>query len=133
MRCDRAVRDRTLYDADSIDRRIKAMAVTILEALSAEKPSGIHAKNKSLGAVFELIRHHMAEIEEARSRGYSWKQIDGVCRELWKSDTKCSQIVWWKSSNLIRDCYSAVKTGLPLHGKRDCKKSVKYSVEVTEE
>ena len=109
------------------------MAVTILEALSAEKPNGSHAKNKSLEVVFALIRHHMGEIEEARSRGYSWKQIDAVCRELWKADAKCSQIVWWETGHLIRDCYSAVKTGTSLHDKKSSKKSVKYSVEVTEE
>ncbi|MBQ3347464.1 MAG: hypothetical protein IJG39_10290 [Synergistaceae bacterium] len=109
------------------------MAVTILEALSTEVPNGNPVKNRSLEAVFALIRHHMGEIEEARARGYSWKQIDAVCRDLWKADAKCSQIVWWETGNLVRDCYRAIKTGSLLHGKKASKKSVKYSVEVTEE
>ncbi|MBQ3347100.1 MAG: hypothetical protein IJG39_08410 [Synergistaceae bacterium] len=109
------------------------MAVTILEALSSETPAGNPVKNKSLEAVFSLIRHHLGEIEETRSRGYSWKQIDAVCRELWKADAKCSQIVWWNTGNLVRDCYRAIKTGSLLHGKKASKKSLKYSVELTEE
>ncbi len=109
------------------------MALTILEALSTEKPNGNPVRNKSLEVVFALIRHHLEEIEEARTRGYSWKQIDGVCRELWKADAKSSQITWWKTGHLIRDCYRALKTGTLLHTKRPDRKSVKYSVEVTEE
>ena len=119
---------------DSLDRRKMEMAVTILEALSTEKPSGSHVKNKSLKAVFALIQHHMAEIEEARSRGYSWKQIDGVCRELWKADAKCSQIIWWKDGHMIESCYHAVRTGSSVHGKRKAEQEpLKFSVEVTKQ
>ena len=108
------------------------MAVTILEALSAEKPCGSHVKNRSLEVVFGLIRHHMAEIEEARSRGYSWKQIDAVCRELWKADAKCSQIIWWKDGHMIESCYHAVRTGNSVRGKRKAvQEPLKFSVEVT--
>ncbi len=48
------------------------MAVTILERLRDVKPNGkkFHVKNESLQVIYDLIRKHMAEIEEAIERGY---------------------------------------------------------------
>lgn len=115
------------------------MAVTILEALSTEKPCGnkIYVQNATLRAIYGLIEHHMAEIDEARNRGYSWKQIDTVCRELWKNEEECKGLVWWKSKDLIASCYRAIKKGkvptqksYAISKKRTAVK--KYSVAVTE-
>ena len=89
------------------------MGVTILERLHEVKPNGraLFAKNESLRVVYDLVRKHMGEIEEARSRGYSWRQIDGACRETWQADGKLANIVWWKLSLMVEDCYRAVKNG----------------------
>ena len=88
------------------------MSKTILESLSGKQPCGQRQKNASLSTVYELVRRHMAEIEEAIARGYSWKQIDTACREVWQEESKkAAGIVWWKSGEMIEHCYRAVKTG----------------------
>ncbi len=50
------------------------MGMTILEALQDKEPQGKNfvVKNESLKVIYDLCRKHMAEIEEARARGYSW-------------------------------------------------------------
>ena len=75
------------------------MAITILERLASEIPCGGRLKvfNESLTPIMRLVKKHMAEIEEAQARGYSWKQIEDVCHELWQSDEEASKIVWWKN------------------------------------
>lgn len=88
------------------------MTKTILESLSGKQPCGQRQKNASLSTVYELVRRHMAEIEEALARGYSWKQIDTACRESWQVESdKALGIVWWKSGEMIEHCYRAVKKG----------------------
>ena len=90
------------------------MSMTILESLAGKEPRGARYRNKnaSLNVIYRLVRKHMAEIEEAIARGYSWKQIDTACRESWQVESdKASGIVWWKSGDLIEKCYRAVKTG----------------------
>ncbi len=88
------------------------MAITILEQLQLEVPHGKRSKNGSLGVIYDLVRKHQAEIEEARDRGYSWKQIDMACYEAWKSSGKLpTDFVWWRSKLMIADCYRAMKNG----------------------
>lgn len=115
------------------------MAVTILEALSTEKPCGnrVHAQNETLRAIYGLIEHHMAEIDEARDRGYSWRQIDEVCRKLWENEESCKGLVWWRGKDLIASCYRAVKKGkVPTRPNTSIRKKLpavkKYSIAVTE-
>ena len=108
------------------------MAITILERLHDVKPNGrkIHVKNKSLQVIYDLVRKHMAEIEEAQARGYSWEQIDEACREAWQEDSKlASSVFWWKSSTLIADCYRAIKKGKAT--KPVATKTAPLSFEVT--
>ena len=115
------------------------MAMTILERLASEKPCGskIHVLNETLKPIDRLIQRHMAEIEEAQSRGYSWKQINEVCRELWQDDSEAKKIVWWRSPMMIAECYYRVKNGKtpsrinPIARKKTTAK--KYSIAVTEE
>ena len=86
------------------------MSKTILESLSGKQPCGQRQKNASLNVIYGLVRKHMAEIEEAIARGYSWKQIDTACREVWQEESKkAAGIVWWKSGDLIEHCYKTVK------------------------
>ena len=108
------------------------MAITILERLQDVKPNGrkFHVKNESLQVIYDLVRKHMAEIEEAQSRGYSWKQIDDACRESWQEDGKAaSGIVWWKDGHLIESCYRAIKNG--SSAGHSTKKKAPLSLEVT--
>ncbi len=109
------------------------MAVTILERLRDVKPNGkkFHVKNESLQVIYDLIRKHMAEIEEAIERGYSWKQIDDACRESWQEYGKAaSSIVWWKDGHLVESCYRAVKKNASV-GKGTKAKKAPLSLEVT--
>lgn len=115
------------------------MAMTLLERLASETPCGgkIHIKNETLAPIRRLIHKHMAEIEEAQARGYSWTQIEEACRELWQSDKEASKIVWWKNKALVCSCYHALKSGYPL-GKSKRRRfhpttSKRFSVEVTEQ
>ena len=88
------------------------MGLTIIERLQNVTPRGNNAKNIRLKVIYDLIRRHMAEIEEARARGYSWPQIDDACRMAWQEDSQAaSGIVWWKDGHLIESCYRAVKKG----------------------
>ena len=115
------------------------MAITILEALASEKPCGskIRILNETLRPIYRLIQKHMAEIEEAQSRGYSWRQINEVCRKLWHDDPEVKKIVWWKNPDMIEQCYYKVKKGkIPSRINPAALKRAsirKYSVEVTEE
>lgn len=108
------------------------MALTILELLSQEKPQGGYVKNVSLEPICKFIQRHMAEIEEARARNYSWRQIDAVCRKLWDNDTDTMPIVWWKTPHMIRDCYYAVKKGCTVKKAASKARSMKFNVEVTQ-
>ena len=114
------------------------MATTIFEALSCEQPCGIKSKNESLKVIYMLVKLHMNEIEEARECGYSWTQIENVCKKLWKSNTKGSKIIWRKNGDLVRSCYKAVKDGrIPQYVSAPINNgtkspSKKYSIEVTE-
>ena len=107
------------------------MAVTILERLQDVKPNGRRkvSRNKSLQVIYDLVRKHQAEIEEAIARGYSWKQIDEACRQSWQVHSKAARsIQWWTKCNLIEDCYHAVTQGRSVGGK---KKKAPLSLEVT--
>ncbi len=114
------------------------MAMTILEALAGEKPCGskLHILNETLKPIYRLIQHHIGEIEEAQSRGYSWKQINEVCRKLWHDDPEAKKIVWWKNPDMIEQCYYKVKKGkIPSRLNPAARKRIttqKYTVEVTE-
>ena len=115
----------------------KTMAQTILEALSTEQPNGIMARNESLDIAYTLVKLHMDEIEEARKHGYSWKQIEMVCKKLWKTNAKNSKIIWPKNNSLIRKCCEAIKEGRKPQYLLTPKKSMKtptkkYNIEVTE-
>ena len=116
------------------------MAISIVEALSEESPRGIKVQNESLEVIYVLVKLHMEEIEEAREHGYSWTQIENVCKKLWKSNAKCSKIIWRKHNDLVRSCYQAIKKGhtpkkilgddvreLSIKARRK-----KYNIEVTE-
>lgn len=115
------------------------MAMTILERLASEKPRGrkICVLNETLKPIYRLIHHHMAEIEEAQSRGYSWRQINEVCRELWQDNPEAKKIIWWKKPMMIAECYHRIKKGQtpsrinPIARKKTTAK--KYSIAVTEE
>ena len=106
------------------------MALTILERLQDVKPNGNNAKNIRLTVLYELISRHMSEIEEARSRGYSWPQIDEACRQSWQEEgNAASGIVWWKDGHLIESCYRAVKKGQSgLKAKKTAPLSLKVTV-----
>ena len=94
--------------------RKRIMENLALENLALKRPRGnkIRAQNSSLSVVYELVRAHLSEIEEARMLGYTWKQIDSACREVWQEQSdQASGIVWWKSGLLIRFCYCTVKNG----------------------
>ena len=90
------------------------MATTILEALIEEEPRGIAARNESLDVVYALVNLHMDEIEEAREHGYSWRQIEEVCKKQWETNAKCTKIIWSESHSLIMRCYQALKEGRKL-------------------
>lgn len=88
------------------------MAITILERLQDVEPRGrkIFSPNPSLKVIYDLVQKHMAEIEEARERGYSWPKVDRACRESWQEyGNAASSIMWWKSPKLIEYCYRALK------------------------
>ena len=73
------------------------MGLTILEALQDKQPQGrnFFVKNESLKVIYDLVQKHMAEIEEARNRSYSWPQIDNACRKAWQEQgALASSIVW---------------------------------------
>ncbi len=115
------------------------MATTILEALIEEQPKGTTARNESLDIVCALVNLHMDEIEEARQHGYSWPQIEKVCKEMWKTNPKSSKIIWNKYETLIMKCYQALKKGrkpryaMCPHKATKKSASKKYTLEVTEE
>ena len=109
------------------------MGVTILERLQGKTPRGSKTfiNNPSLKVIYDLVRKHMAEIEEARSRGYSWTQVDTACRESWQEyGDLASSIVWWKDGKLIESCYRAVKKGTSVRNAPK-KKAKPLSLDVT--
>ena len=113
------------------------MAVTILEELSKEKPCGGHLRvyNASLEPVYRFVKRHLSEIEEARTRGYAWKQIEAACRKLWTTEEAGTDIVWWKTQNLIGSCYSALKKGTVVKSTKPRQKALlptKFKVEISE-
>ena len=114
------------------------MATTILEALKGKQPKGLAARNESLDIVCTLVNLHMDEIEEAREHGYSWRQIEEVCKKQWETNAKCTKIIWSESHSLIMRCFQALKEGRKLQCSFKPKKnniktpSKKYSIEVTE-
>ena len=61
------------------------MELSILERLSEEEPRGRRyiRHNRDLGGIREWLKSHSSEIDEARSRGYSWKQITRACVKKW--------------------------------------------------
>lgn len=104
------------------------MGITILERLSKELPQGRRIRNKSLNVIYELVRRHQGEIEEALARGYSWKQIDEACRISWQEESeKATGIVWWKSKHLVEDSYNALKKGSTQKGKNPLTLEVKVT------
>ena len=110
------------------------MSKTILESLAGKKPcsSRIYVKNASLSVIYDLVRTHMAEIEEAIARGYSWKQIDEACRESWQiANNKAAGIVWWRSGDMIQSCYKAVKHGTTAGKKAARTASVALDMRIT--
>ncbi|MBQ7215784.1 MAG: hypothetical protein IJS39_07340 [Synergistaceae bacterium] len=113
------------------------MGMTILEALQNKKPCERKAlvNNESLKVIYDLCRKHQAEIEEAFSRGYSWKQIDKACRKSWQEySTAASGITWWKSGLLVADCYRAMKKGATVGKIKPTKEKAKpLSLKVTVE
>lgn len=114
------------------------MAMTIMEMLKGETPRGgkFGGINETLKPIFRFVQKHMAEIEEARSRNYSWAQIEEVCRELWESSKDAKKFVWWKKSLLIASCYYALKKGMTTtHNRVKCKDkpAKKYRIQVTAE
>lgn len=113
------------------------MATTILEVLSKEKPCGgqLRVYNASLEPVYRFVKRHLSEIEEARTRGYAWKQIDAACRTLWSREEAGTDIVWWKSKNLIASCYSALKKGTSENSSSPIRRTIlpaKFKVEISE-
>lgn len=108
------------------------MAITILELLQDQTPCGnkIKIRNESLKAIYSLITRHMAEIEEARERGYSWKQIDEACREAWQDSGDSAKGIFWWSGGLIESCYRTLKRHSALKQKEKGKKKP-LSLEVT--
>ena len=108
------------------------MAITILESLADKKPCGMRVKNASLAVMFELVRKHMGEIEEAVSRGYSWKQIDDACRESWQVQSdKAASIVWWTDGHMVQSCYYSEKKGIPLNKKTRKETPIALDVTIT--
>ena len=92
----------------------------ILEKLLGKEPKGLkyRGKNKSLKVVYRLVQKHLAEIEEAFARGYTWEQIDEACRRSWQEESKAaSGIKWWPNGNLIKYGYHVVKKAQAI-GKR---------------
>lgn len=71
------------------------MAMTIMEMLAGETPRSrkFGGLNETLKPMFRFVQKHMAEIEEACSRNYSWAQIEEVCRELWESGKDAKKIM----------------------------------------
>ena len=114
------------------------MGLTILEALQDKFPNGAMKRNVTLKCVYDLIKKHQAEIEEARDRGYSWKQIDVACREAWeKNGTLPKNITWWRTATMVESCYRAVKNGTTAGeaypAKKLTKKEKPLSLKVTVE
>ena len=110
------------------------MALTILESLADKRPNGrrVCVKNTSLAVMYDLVRKHRAEIEEAVSRGYSWSQIDEACRISWQVESdKASEIVWWKSGSMVQSCYYAVKNGTSVGAKKSTAKETVLDVRIT--
>ena len=92
------------------------MSLTILEALQGKFPNGALNRNSTLKCVYDLCRKHMAEIEEARNRGYSWTQIDVACREAWEQNGVLSKAIkWWRTGHMVESCYRAVKNGTTVN------------------
>ena len=54
----------------------------LLERLAAEVPR--HHQTIQNDALGQLVTRHMAEIEEARERGYSWTQIYREAKAMWQ-------------------------------------------------
>lgn len=113
-------------------------AMMILDRLSEEQPRGAKywCQNKSLQPMYRFVKRHMTEIEEAREHGYSWAQIEEVCRELWESSKDAKKIVWWKKTHLIENCYYALKKGMTTthnRAKNKSKTTREYRIQVTAE
>ena len=111
------------------------MALTILECLHGVEPKGVRKKNMSLNIVHNLVKKHLAEIEEARERGYSWRQIEAACRSSWEGGGKLtSEVIWWKTNATVEGVYRELKSNAPLHGKvkKEVKKPLSLEVTVTE-
>ena len=84
----------------------------ILEQLLEDEPRGLkyRGKNKSLKVIYRLVQKHLAEIEEAFARGYTWEQIDEACRRTWQEASKAALgIKWWPNGKLIEYGYRVVK------------------------
>ncbi len=109
------------------------MGLTILEALQDKIPNGAINRDSTLKSVYDLCRRHMAEIEEARDRGYSWVQIEEACREAWeKNGTLSKAIKWWRTGHMVESCYRAVKYGTKAGEANPAKKKEKpLSLDVT--
>ena len=87
------------------------MELSILERLSEEEPRGRRyiRHNRDLGGIREWLKSHSSEIDEARSRGYSWKQITGACVKKWTMGGQFVGVYMRQEEDLIRDCYYEVK------------------------
>ena len=108
------------------------MALTILEVLQDQTPKGTRAKNESLRDICALITKHMGEIEEARERGFSWKQIGEACRQSWTDGGKIgANFYWWSDNLVIESCYQAIKRNCAVK-KKGKKKPLSLEVTVTE-
>ena len=84
----------------------------ILEKLLGKEPKGLkyRGKNKSLRVIYRLVQKHLAEIEEAFARGYTWEQIDEACRRSWQEESKAALgIKWWPNGKLIEHGHKVVK------------------------
>ena len=84
----------------------------ILEKLLGKDPKGLkyRCRNKSLRVIYRLVQKHLAEIEEAFARGYTWEQIDEACRISWQKESKAALgIKWWPSGKLIEHGHKVVK------------------------
>ena len=66
----------------------------LLERLATETPR--HQQTIRNDALGQLIIRHMAEIEDARERGYSWPQICRTAKAMWMETGEWGE--WWAAS-----------------------------------
>ena len=87
------------------------MELSILERLSEEEPRGRRyiRHNRDLGGIREWLKNHSSEIDEARSRGYSWKQITRACVKKWVTSGQFAGVYLRQDEDLLQDCYYEVK------------------------